>query len=507
MDTSIDNVIPVWPPTPSPDSTELEIDYSSWKRPPGLIGDIADFIYFASPSPLIEVAIGAALAFFAGIVGRAYNVRGMGLNLYVIALAPSGAGKNGGKIGIERLYEHLQPILVDTAKTSLLTNPLEIRKGIGFLTSPQGLRNSIAGAKGETPKMCSLSVLGEFGIQLQELCMAKSSNANLKGLFKLILDLYTSSGGATTIGRTVYSDGDKNIAELVAPAWSIFGDSTQMNFFRAVSEDSIASGLLPRFSPIEFPVGVNYPETNFAAAEAKPSMALLNALAGIMRRVAEVEHTADMLKLYKWIDVPFDADAYRFDVDLAKEMRLKMQSLSAGPDAYLSELWSRFREKLLRVAGLLAVGVNPDNPVITLDEMVWAKRLTLHGTELMIARFESGKVGEPVVHIQQHDALYSLLLDFYKASSAGQWKASYETSYSINQAMFASRVVNYKYIQNKLHKRPAFSKAANTPMALKNIIKDFNDSRYLLRVPPDAKDFSYHRGEMWQIQPSILHKT
>ncbi len=235
MNTSIDNVAGVWNPTPSSDLIELDIDYSLWKRPPGLIGDIADFIYSASPSPLIEVAIAAALAVFAGFVARAYNVRGMGLNLYIIALAPSGSGKNGGKVGIERLYSALRPLLADAVQKQLLLNPLEIRKGVGFLVSPQGLRNSIAGNKTTPSRMCSLSVFGEFGLYLQELCDSKRSNANLKGLRRLILDLYTASGGATTIGDTVYSDSDKNVCELVAPAWSFFGDSTQLNFFKALS--------------------------------------------------------------------------------------------------------------------------------------------------------------------------------------------------------------------------------------------------------------------------------
>ena len=57
--------------------------------PPGLVGEIAQFIYAQAPRPVAEIALAGALGLMAGIVGRAYNISGTGLNQYVLLLALS----------------------------------------------------------------------------------------------------------------------------------------------------------------------------------------------------------------------------------------------------------------------------------------------------------------------------------------------------------------------------------------------------------------------------------
>src|SRR5690606_18570371 len=56
--------------------------------PPGLVGEIAQYIYSTSIRPIPEVALVAALGLVAGISGRAYYTSGLptGLNLYLILL-------------------------------------------------------------------------------------------------------------------------------------------------------------------------------------------------------------------------------------------------------------------------------------------------------------------------------------------------------------------------------------------------------------------------------------
>jgi hypothetical protein len=66
---------------------------TQYDRPPGLLGELATFIYAQAPRPVAEIALAGAVALMAGICGRSYNVSGMGLNQYVMLIADTGTGK------------------------------------------------------------------------------------------------------------------------------------------------------------------------------------------------------------------------------------------------------------------------------------------------------------------------------------------------------------------------------------------------------------------------------
>ena len=63
-------------------------------KAPGLVGDIADYIYKQSWKPVDKIATVAAISFMAGLCGRGYNFGKSGLNLYILLLARTGRGKN-----------------------------------------------------------------------------------------------------------------------------------------------------------------------------------------------------------------------------------------------------------------------------------------------------------------------------------------------------------------------------------------------------------------------------
>ena len=77
--------------------------------PPGLAGEITDFIRGQSLYPVQAMSIAATMGLMAGICGRAFNISGFGLNQYFMLLAKSGMGKtttlNGMDI-IEKVIVH-----------------------------------------------------------------------------------------------------------------------------------------------------------------------------------------------------------------------------------------------------------------------------------------------------------------------------------------------------------------------------------------------------------------
>ncbi len=79
-------------------------------RPPGLLGDFADYVYASASMPVLEVAVVAALGLVAGIAGRQWNTGGdpAGLNLYLVLLGKTGIGKEAGQRAIARLLSHVR---------------------------------------------------------------------------------------------------------------------------------------------------------------------------------------------------------------------------------------------------------------------------------------------------------------------------------------------------------------------------------------------------------------
>lgn len=482
-----------------------------WTRPPGIVGDIADFIYEQAPYPFIESAIAGAIAYLAGIVGRAYNVNGMGLNHYVVLIAPTGTGKDAARTGIDKLNAAIQWYLYRTAT---------IRKGPGFPASAQGLHKALAG-NGKVPsRLCCLSVFGEIGYDFRRICDSKA-NVNDRGIRKIILSLYTSSGGNKALGDLAYSNAEDNVKELIAPAWSFIGDSTPKVFYEAVDEESIADGFLTRLSIVEF--NGNKPDKNSAPdlSAVQPSPALTEWLACLVQHVHTIETTADAAKQYNWINVPFNEEAQSLNNEIEQLASYNIDKFNKGSEQYLSELWTRFREKVMRTAALLAVGVNPGNPIITPNEYLWAERFVRHGQNALIARFRSGKTGEPNYSLEQYALLKDLLVKYFTDVANKPWTYDLEKRYGLTPDLckYGVPLVTYRYIQNQLHKRLPFKNAHNGPaFALKNAIEEFVKAGDLIplangRSPDNIHDPAVaeirktRTGDMWWIKPQILEKT
>ena len=133
---------------------------SPYSVPPGLLGAVAQFIYGAAPRPVPEIALAGAVGLLAGIVGRAYNVNGLGLNLYVLLLALTGSGKESISSGVTALMKGVRqsvPSSVDFI-------------GPAAIASPQALAKHLANAN--TPSF--VSILGEFGLTMQQMANPKA---------------------------------------------------------------------------------------------------------------------------------------------------------------------------------------------------------------------------------------------------------------------------------------------------------------------------------------------
>jgi hypothetical protein len=102
-------------------------------RPPGLVGQIIDWIEASAEFPSRELALGAAIGFVATIAGRGFETPSRArTNLYMIALAPSGYGKDhpascistlAMKAGAERFIGPARFMSASALRDTLMDNP------------------------------------------------------------------------------------------------------------------------------------------------------------------------------------------------------------------------------------------------------------------------------------------------------------------------------------------------------------------------------------------------
>ncbi len=333
--------------------------------PEGLVGDIARYILDSAIRPVPEIALAAGLALMAGIGGRAYNISNSGLNLYVALIAGTGTGKEGAARGITTLLQAVR-------NEKLVAAAIDFRGPAVFASGP-----ALVKVLGKRP--CFVSVLGEFGLFLKRLCSAKA-NSNDLTLKTMFLSLFNMSGKNDTLFGSVYSDEDKNTANVQSPNVSILGESTQERFYDALGASAVLDGTLPRFLIIEY-TGKR-PARNKRAFFAPPDD-LLEKLAKFCAfcLTAAKESKTNIVATSEDADVVFEL----FDSEADTPM-------NSGSPAEV-EMWSRAHIKALKIAALLAVGRDPDNPEINVTEAQWACKMVKADIARLTARFLDGDIG------------------------------------------------------------------------------------------------------------------
>lgn len=332
--------------------------------PPGLIGEIAEYIYRSAVRPVKEVGLIAALGLMAGLTGRQYNISGTGLNMYLIFLAKTGRGKEGIANGIDRITSEVQKSIPQANR---------FRGPSAFASGP-----ALVKTMGEKPVF--LSILGEFGLTLQQICDPRANGAEVT-LRKALLDLYQKSGWFSVLRASVYSDREKNTDDVRSPALSLLGESTPSTFLEGLGAQHIADGLIPRFSILEYTGPRPYLNENNGFA---PSDILINKMVDIFSLVLTMEaNDAHM-------EVKMDSEAR--EISNAFEI-WTTDVINNATNQSLAELWNRAHLKALKLSALIAVGVNISKPIVTKECMDWAIGFVKQDIDTLLIRFEQGDIG------------------------------------------------------------------------------------------------------------------
>ena len=400
---------------------------SPYSVPPGFLGELAQFIYGAAPRPVPEIALAGAIGLLAGIVGRAYNVSGTGLNQYVLLLAPTGTGKEAISSGVTALMKSIRSVVPASAGFV----------GPAAIASPQALVKYLANTS-----QSFVSVLGEFGLTMQQMAAPKAP-AHLVGLRQILLDLYAKSGRNGELRPSIYSDREKNTTTVQAPAFSIIGESTPESFYEGISERFIADGLMPRFTSIEY--RGERPPLQEDRLEA-PSPYLAERLATICGHCLNLNQRGQPV-----------------EVQLSDEARAMFDEFDTQCDSHINgaknevtrHLWNRAHLKALKLAALVAVGCNEYMPTITPEFALWAMQIEKANVRNLLARFEAGEVGET----SSEDMRVKRVIGAIIAYCQKPWPEL--KSYDVRGDLHEKRIVTYTYIHKKLAATAPFKKQNN----------------------------------------------
>lgn len=396
---------------------------SVYSVPPGIMGEIAQYIYNSAPRPVPEIALAGALGLMAGICGRAYNTNtGSGLNTYTLLLAETGRGKEAIASGIDELIGAVSKTLPQS--TDII--------GPSDVASAQALIKYMA--KG---KSSFVSIVGEFGIYLRNMA-AENASPHMQLLKRTMLDLYNKSGEGKVVRPSIYADSDKNTNSFLSPNFSMIGESTPHTFYQGLTDDMVREGLLSRFTIIEY----NGPRValNPNARMVRPPMQLVDKLSQLCAyaQALNVQNKA--------IRVRLDPKAQWIMDEFEKYCTAQINNAKSDTEKVLSELWNRAHLKALRISGQVAVGCDMTDPIVDEYAANWAINIVVEDARNIIERFKSGDIVTSNVDVTKIDKMCATFKEYIES----EWGKIVKYVGINFSRMHAERIVPYSFLSKRL---------------------------------------------------------
>lgn len=340
------------PPDYDPDAHAATIDDDvpdHLTRAPGLVGEIIDWIIATSDSPSRVLALGAALTLVGTAMGRFRAGPTLSSTaLYVLSLAPTGAGK-------DHPLQCISHILTATDELRPCLGPDEFISGTAVM-------NFI----GRAP--LGLCPMDEFGSFLHRVNGRKAGGWEGQ-ISKLLRTLWGTKYGFLR-GAEWASRQSQTIS---APHLSIYAASVHEEVFQALEGGDVTNGFLNRFlflpiwtrptpqepvmSPFDVPLSITKGMLDIAGG-GDP---------GVRAQVLSVHHTISPRKM-EWRD----AQAKQVFTDFRAEVLRR-----GDRDKELAPFLSRTAEMAVRLATIRAQGISALKPSVAVEDMEWGRDLAM----------------------------------------------------------------------------------------------------------------------------------
>lgn len=315
---------------------------------PGLVGEITDWICATARRPNRVLALGAALTLVGTAMGRFWSGPTLSSTvLYMLALAPSGVGKDHALQQIKRL--------LSAAKMTRTIGPDE------FISMPAVIHF----IEREPLSLCPMD---EFGAFLKRI-NAKRASGFERGISKIMRSVWGTNFGLMTTPEWAATPA----RTIRAPALSIYGASTPEDFFEALDGGDVSNGFLNRFTLLTVASRTEDREPK------EPPLVVPEKLSASLRRlfgggnplvVASKLHETDV-EIEPFV-IPWGPGAEAVYTGFQREI-LAWQDRDADAENFIG----RAAEMAVRMATIRAGGRDPVMPKISEDDMQWGRAVAL----------------------------------------------------------------------------------------------------------------------------------
>ena len=197
-----------------------------WRTPRGLIGRISDWILETSPRPNKPLAVAAATSILSAICGRhLYSPTGAALNVYIVMLAKTGAGKDRPLSAVGEFFRAAQlAALAQTAKAF----------------SVSGFEKLVR----DNP--CCVATIDEMGANLlARIANKRASHEAGEGIKAALQELWSRFYGKSPFATTTRAQAASD--SVASPSLTLIGASTPEKFYECFKAGDALSGFLNRF--------------------------------------------------------------------------------------------------------------------------------------------------------------------------------------------------------------------------------------------------------------------
>lgn len=329
---------------------------------PGFIHDVMELTMTSAPYPNRRLAFAGAISLLAMLTGRRVTFQNLGLNLYILALASSGSGKDAPrKVNDEILQQ------------------CGILGSIGdSIASGGGLEDAVF----QSPQL--LLQVDEFDGLVR--AMADEREQRFASTMVNLLRFYTASN--SRYHRRMKSGEEQR--SVLRPALNLFATCTPASFFESVNNRLLRNGLMARIlvidagkrgtgqrpKPIEVDESLRMQVDFWKQCGIYPDQNLTS----VNPICKEIEAGSGALEVLD---------------DLRSQADRHYAAREAKRDEAGMAIWARAYEIAIKLAGLYACSTDCENPIVQVEATRWASEFVLHHVAEMLKLVESEVVETP----------------------------------------------------------------------------------------------------------------
>ena len=320
---------------------------------PGLIGDLVQFNLRTAHYPLPELALGGALALMSTLTGgKVQTNKRARTNLYILGLAPSGAGKDHSR--------QLNTRVLAECGLSNRIGPEAIGSHAGIISQMDA-------------EWCTLFQIDEIAHLVH--AMQHKSAPHLAQISARLMTIY-SSAHKPHCPMDAYGDRQK-VKTLSFPHCVIYGTSVPEGFWESVTEENMKNGLIGRFLVFEVDDYVDYQDPEPDETLPDSILSAAKAWAQLQTHGGNLDSGGAHPKLINWAPGAYQR---------IKDHSMSISNKRKAEDRVVAAIWSRVAEKTTKLAMLMACSrfCGEEWPDITLEDVELAIRLNNWITRKML---------------------------------------------------------------------------------------------------------------------------